>query len=156
LDEGLLNDALAFLQRQLYVLGPGRHLDAQHQAHLYKSLQALVHDDRLRRQLLALQAPWNNAPAERLIRESIGAATDERITPALARRAVLSALFTALRQTVGSCFATAPAIMVQAQQPWRFLRDLEELLNTGQLSRTFGGVQYTVPLCKSWGLGDLL
>lgn len=69
--------------------------------------------------------------------------------------AVLSALFTPLRQSVGSCFATAPAILVHEEQPKQFLRDLSDLLAKGQLSRVFGGVEYTVPISPSPGLGDL-
>lgn len=69
--------------------------------------------------------------------------------------AVLSALFTPLRQSVGSCFATAPAILVHEEQPHQFLTDLRDLLAKGQLSRVFGGVEYTVPISPSPGLGDL-
>ncbi|MEN9344059.1 MAG: hypothetical protein RLZZ453_846 [Chlamydiota bacterium] len=60
--------------------------------------------------------------------------------------AVLSALFTPLRQTVGSCFATAPAILVQKENPKQLMQDLYDLLFTSKLQRTFGGVQYAVPM----------
>lgn len=58
---------------------------------------------------------------------------------------VLTALLTPLRQKVGSCFATAPAILVQSEMPHLFLRDIQEILAKGKLTRTFGGVEYTVP-----------
>lgn len=77
------------------------------------------------------------------------------ITDAHARRAALSAWLCYLRQNVGSCFATAPAIIVQSEQPELFLLDLHELLSTGQLKRTFGGIEYVVPLSSTWGAGDL-
>src|SRR5262249_897492 len=60
-----------------------------------------------------------------------------------------------LRQNVGSCFATAPAIIIHDEQPLQYFKDLNELLNTGRLKRTFGGVEYTAPLSISWGAGDL-
>lgn len=69
--------------------------------------------------------------------------------------AVLSALLTPLRQSVGSCFATAPAILVHEEQPHQFLRDLQDLMVMGKLSRIFGGVEYTVPISPSPGLGNL-
>lgn len=71
------------------------------------------------------------------------------------RMAVLSALLCPLRQKVGSCFATAPAILIQREKPRLLLEDLESLLFRGFLQRTFGGVEYTVPISPSPGLGDL-
>jgi hypothetical protein len=67
------------------------------------------------------------------------------------RRAVLSALLTPLRQTVGSCFATAPAIIVQREQPWQLIEDLFELLTRGRLSRVRGGEERLVPMSPSYG-----
>ena len=77
------------------------------------------------------------------------------ISDAHARRASLSAWFCYLRQNVGSCFATAPAIVVHDEQPEQFFKDLNELLGTGRLKRTFGGIEYAAPLSASWGAGDL-
>ena len=67
----------------------------------------------------------------------------------------LIAWLTYLRQNVGSCFATAPAIVVSEEQPELFFKDLSELFGTGRLKRTFGGVEYSVPFSASWGAGDL-
>ena len=71
------------------------------------------------------------------------------------RRAVVAALCTTLRQSLGSCFATAPAIMVHDEQPLLFLRDLEELIETAQLKRTVAGNEYSVPMSSTWGQGDV-
>jgi hypothetical protein len=156
LDEAALDAALDVLGGHSYSLGPNRHVDAARQAHLYRCLRWLKEELGLRRQLRAIDVPTGNSHGQQLMREALALPESVPVTTAHARRAVLSAWLTYLRQNVGSCFATAPAIMVQGEQPWRFLRDFEELLNTGQLTRTFGGRQYAVPLCTSWGLGDLL
>jgi hypothetical protein len=55
---------------------------------------------------------------------------------------------------VGSCFATAPAILVQRDNPLLLLQDLYQLLSTGKLKRTFGGVEYALPLSPNTGIGD--
>jgi len=68
--------------------------------------------------------------------------------------AVLSALLCPLRQTIGSCFATAPAILIQSEQMEQFLADMQELLSTGQMKRVIRGVEYSVPIC--WGPFPLL
>lgn len=81
--------------------------------------------------------------------------TNASISDAHARRAALSAWFCYLRQNVGSCFATAPAIMIHNEQPQQFLIDLADIVSTGRLKRTFGGIEYTAPLNGSWGNGDL-
>lgn len=66
---------------------------------------------------------------------------------------VLSALLTPLRQSVGSCFGTAPAILIHEEQPHLFLEDLQQLLTRGKLGRTFGGNEFVVPISPSPGLG---
>lgn len=62
------------------------------------------------------------------------------------RRAVVSACLTPLRQSIGSCFATAPAILVQRHRLDLFVDDLYELLTTGRLRRVVEGKAYSVPL----------
>ncbi len=93
--------------------------------------------------------------AERLILDSLGLYTSTQLTTPLVRRAILSACLTPLRQNVGSCFATAPAILIQREQVETFLDDLYQLVTTGTLKRVFAGVEYTVPLSPSMGSGDL-
>ncbi len=56
---------------------------------------------------------------------------------------------------MGSCFATAPAILVHEEQIDTYLNDLFELLTTGRLKRTLAGHELVVPLSPSWGAGDL-
>ena len=92
---------------------------------------------------------------ERLILYSLALPLKTKITNRELRQAVLTALLTPLRQNVGSCFATAPAIIIQSEQMERLLLDLYDLIMTNSLSRTFGGVKHAVPISPSWGIGDL-
>lgn len=156
LAEETLAEALGILAEHSHSLGLQRHHDSPRNVHLYRALMWLQQDSRLRRQLLQIDIPWKNGHAQSLIRDALHLPPNLALDVAMTRRAALSAWLTYLRQNVGSCFATAPAILIQTEQPWQFLRDLEEMLSIGQISRTFGGVRYAVPLCKSWGMGDLL
>ena len=60
-----------------------------------------------------------------------------------------------LRQNVGSCFATAPAILLLDEQIQQVLNDLYELLTTGKLKRIFGGIEFSAPMSLTSGSGDL-
>jgi len=92
---------------------------------------------------------------EELIFETLGISPQEHLSDGLVRSAVLCACLTPLRQNVGSCFATAPAILIQSDHILLFLDDLYQLLSTGKLKRTFGGIEYSLPLSPSTGVGDL-
>ena len=80
-----------------------------------------------------------------------GASGNVQVTDAHARRAALSAWMCTLRQSIGSCFATAPAIIVHDEQPEQLLKDLNVLLSTGRSKRTYEGTEHSVPLSMSWG-----
>ncbi len=146
---------LESLRQNQYSLGPGRHLDAKRQEHFIHVLSLLHQTPALVRQLKMISKPSMHRIAEQVIKETLLIPQKTILTDAHARRAVLSAWLCYLRQNVGSCFATAPAILVQHEQPQVFLQDMKELLATGQLKRTFGGVEYAVPLSYTWGAGDL-
>jgi len=101
------------------------------------------------------KVPVANRYIETLILYSLGLPLKTKVTNRELRQAVLTALLTPLRQNVGSCFATAPGIIIQSEQMERLLLDLYDLVMTCSLSRTFGGVQHAVPISPSWGVGDL-
>ncbi|MBP9842163.1 MAG: hypothetical protein KBC64_07055 [Simkaniaceae bacterium] len=100
--------------------------------------------------------PVGNHLAELYIRDALDLPDTYQITTTYVRRAVLSALLMPLRQSVGSCFATAPAIMIQNEQRERLLQDLFDLIYKGKLKRVIGGKEYIVPLCHTSGLGNLM
>ncbi len=144
-----VKQATSLLQAGLYSLGPGGHLYAQGRFHLLKILS----NPPLLQQLQRLRPPHSNPLADHLIRRTLELAEGRLVGIAEVRRAVFVALLTPLRQNIGSCFATAPAILIQSEAPQRLLSDLEELLERGSLGRVVGGVEYRVPLCPTGGDG---
>lgn len=158
-DEGELNlssvaQAVTFLKENAYSLGPERQYDTPRQLHLLKALQTLEKDKEIQRELKLISKPYSHKVADQIIRDTLRLAPNIPLTDAHARKAVLSAWFNYLRQNVGSCFATAPAIMVQNEQPVTFFKDMQVLLATGRIKRTFAGNEYVVPLSLTWGVGD--
>ena len=155
LDLATLSQAIQFLQDHLYSLCPDRQFDSKRNEHILKVLILLRDNKQLVRQLKLISKPYMHKHAEQLIRYTLQLPSKTSITDTHARRAVLSAWLCYLRQNVGSCFATAPAIIIHDEQPETFLKDIQELLGTGRLKRTFEGLEYAVPLSYSWGAGDL-
>lgn len=155
LNLSLLPRVINHIKTYLYSLGPERNSDSVRQEHILKVLTLLTNSKELVRLLQGISKPYMHPQADQIIRETLQLPHNTVIQDAHARRAALSAWLCYLRQNVGSCFATAPAIVVQNEQPELFLADLKELLNTGRLKRTFGGIEYAVPLSVSWGAGDL-
>lgn len=159
-DKGELNlsliPKLISLQTEyLYSLGPNRQYDALRQEHILKVLGQIRDRKDIQLLLRKIGKPFSNKNADQIIRETLVLPDNATITDAHAKRAVLSAWLCYLRQNVGSCFATAPAIIVHDEYPEQFLQDIEEILGTGRLKRTFSGIEYAVPLSPSWGAGDL-
>lgn len=151
----LLPPLIKYLKSHLYSLGPQRQYDSQRQEHILKVLQLLDFDKELSRMLKKLTRPLMNKWAEDLIRQTLQLSPQTMVTDAHTRQAVLAAWLCYLRQNVGSCFATAPAEIVHDEQPELFLQDMLDLVATGMLKRTFGGIENAVPLSASWGSGDL-
>lgn len=154
LDLALVLQSIEQLKKHCYSLGPNRQYDSARQKHLLASLETLSRDKELQRLLKTITRPYSHKIADQILRETLRLLPSQPLTDASARRAVLSAWFCYLRQNVGSCFATAPAIIVQREQPHLFLQDMKELLDTGRIKRTFGGNEYVVPLSSSSGIGE--
>jgi len=152
---GHLARVIQQLSDHLYSLGPNRQYDTKRQKHILSVLTALKENKNVLRYLKNVSKPYLNPFAEQIIRYTLQLPANTMITDAHARRAALSALLCYLRQSVGSCFGTAPAIIIHDEQPEQFLKDIVEVLGTGRLKRTFGGVEYSVPFSVSWGIGDL-
>ena len=155
LNVSYLPKLISYLNNHLYSLGPDRQHDALRQEQILKVLKHLQESKELIRILKNISKPISHKYAEQIIRDTLLLPHNTLITDAHTRRAALSALLCYPRQSVGSCFATAPAILIHNEQCDLFLKDVNELLSTGRLKRTFGGVEYTVPLSHSWGSGDL-
>ncbi len=144
------------IQSKKYLIGPFLENDAFLFEHIESSLETLLRNDVFRKQLLRLSPPLCHKGAERLIRDTLWPQPVKELRAADVKRAVLAAWFTWLRQVTGSCFATAPAILIQEEQPLRFLQDIFDLLMTGALRRVARGQEYAVPLSPSMEQADLL
>lgn len=155
LNVALIPKVITQFKANLYSLGPDRQHDSRRQEHILRTLELLQTNKEVVRLLKSISKPHSHRHAEQIIRETLDLPLNTTVSDTHARRAALSALFCYLRQNVGSCFATAPAIIIHNQMPEQFLTDINELMNTGRLKRTFGGIEYAVPLSISWGAGDL-
>lgn len=143
------------LQKNLYSLGPNRAVDSAMRERMLRVIKILQENKECLKLLKSISKPERNRTAEALIRETLELSSLGSITDAHARRAVLSALLCTLRQNVGSCFATAPAILIHTELMVQFLTDVKDLLGKGALKRTFGGVELSAPMSPSFGPGDL-
>ncbi len=144
------------LQAEIASLTPEGHRDFPRHQHALTVLIFLRDRRDIRVRLEEIVGPTSNPMGEELIRDTLELPVRGNINGTAARRAVLSAWLTYLRQNVGSCFATAPAIMIQREQPMQFLADMDELISRGRLTRVIRGFEHVVPLSPSWGQGDLL
>lgn len=148
-------EKLELFKKSLYSIGKDRQDDAPRQEHILKVLKNVLEDRELLSLLKSVAKPYQNPGAEQLIRETLALDSNVPLNDVHAKRAVFSSLLCYLRQSVGSCFGTAPAIMIHEEQPKQYLKDIIELLNTGRLKRIFAGFEYSVPLSYNWGVGDL-
>ncbi len=135
-----------------YIFIPQGYSDGDITEHFQRVLTSLQTDPELSMLLQSFTFPVFDPKIEEMIATLLDA--KEKLTRRHLIWAVLSALLCPLRQRVGSCFATAPAILIHEEQPIQFLKDLRDLLATGKLTRTFGGVEYSVPMSPSSGPED--
>jgi hypothetical protein len=123
--------------------------------HVLSCLKVLQEDPSLQNVLNRLAPPLCHRGAGKLIRDTLWPLRVDKVGSRELKVAVLSAWFTWLRQITGSCFATAPAILIQSEHPRILLQDLLDLLSKGELSRVLEGQLFTVPLCPSHQFADL-
>jgi hypothetical protein len=116
-------------------------------------LERLTREKPLRQLLMSCGKPIGQPESEQRIRLSCGLAPQAPVGDYETRLAVLSALLTPLRQSVGSCFATAACILVQREEPAMLLDDLRSLIELGKLERMVEGQSSTVPLAIRWAGG---
>ncbi len=155
IDRKSLFSAIELLQSNLYPLGPNREQDASRRKHVLTTLKCFYDEQEFAYALKRISKPTNHYGLEQLIRHSLNLSKKIRLTDAHARQAAFAALLVSLRQNVGSCFATAPAILIQQTQPLQFLADISQLFGIGALKRVVAGVEYLVPLSATTGSGNL-
>jgi len=155
LDLVTIKRAKEILEHNLFHLGPGLEEDRRRDLHIKNTLSFLLENSKAQLLIKKISRPLANRLAENAIRETLLLSEEQTVDESHVRKAVLVALFTSLRQSLGSCFATAPAIVVQEEFPLVFLQDLDELMATARLTRVVEGNEYSVPMSASWGQGDL-
>ncbi len=151
LQTDLLATVASGIEKDFFPLGPNREGDFLIHAHLLTCLKSLKEVWPLIRKF---SPPLCHRQAEEAVRETLWPEPVRTVQTHHLRKAALAAWLTLLRQTTGSCFATAPAILIQ-KKPAQFFKDLYELLSIGQLKRVVGGKEYAVPMCPSIGIGEL-
>lgn len=152
LDKERLTELTRLLDQGTFLLGPGREGDSLIYGHIHTCLKQLPD---LWTWMRRFSSPLCHKKAEEIVRETLWPDTVRKVETVHVRRAVAAAWLTVLRQTTGSCFATAPAIFIQRDYPGQFFKDLYELLSTGQLKRIVAGKEYAAPLSLSAGMADL-
>ncbi len=109
-----------------------------------KQIIELFFQKKIQIKLRQLSLPLANNWVEEIIRVAVsnsGSLDKRHISVAL-----IGALLTFLRQSVGSCFATAPIILMQTNDPEFLFNDLCELIMRGSLKRVIDGAEYKVPI----------
>ena len=147
--------AKELLESRCFTLAYGAEEERKRDIRFLKALTFLCESVEAQRLIKKMSRPLTNRLAEEAIRDSLLLPQHQPVDDTHVRRAALSALLTTLRQSLGSCFATAPAIIVHEDQPLLFLRDLDELMGTAKLKRTTAGTEYSVPMSASCGHGDV-
>jgi hypothetical protein len=143
------------LKNNGYIFYPDGLNDSVLTEHALRVLTRFLEEERMVKAIKRFGKFMCHAAAERLVLDTLGLFQEKEVTLAHVRRAVLTACLTPLRQSVGSCFASAPAILIQRDHLDLFLDDLHQLLTTGKLKRTFGGNSYAVPLSPNVGTRDV-
>ncbi len=148
-------DLHSFSRELSHFYYPGGTSDGSIWDHQSKFLKRWDRDAGFVKKFRKFSLPLFHKKAEEMVRATLLLSPTAKLSDADVRRAAICACLTPLRQSVGSCFATAPAILAQGQHLDLFIDDLYELLTTGRLRRVVEGVQYSVPMSLTFGVGDL-
>ncbi|QZA58150.1 hypothetical protein [Candidatus Rhabdochlamydia porcellionis] len=148
LDQKILQRTIDFLENKGFICYPNGYSDSvitEHQIAILKQCTS----QKIIKLLYRFSSPVGHKVAENLLCDSLGISVSKLDTSDI-RRGVLCASLTPLCQNIGSCFATAPGILVQKEQLALFLVDLYQLLSTGQLKRTYHGNEYIAILSTTY------
>ncbi|MBI3211572.1 MAG: hypothetical protein HYZ47_02670 [Simkania negevensis] len=150
-----IEKVLEAMEKEQAPLYPNGFFDEEVKKHMQEGLAFFLKEKTAISLVERLRSPLKNKFLEGLIRDSLLLKEGEKVEEKEMRRALLSALLFPLRQTLGSCFATAPAILIQREQKEQFLIDLVDLFSIFSVKRTFAGKEHIAPISLSWGEGDL-
>lgn len=150
-----ISSLILSLESSGYIPLPGGYTDREFTLQALNLLHKLLSNKGLQSIIRRCQLPLANLQVEQMVKDCLCLPLEHELSQKDVRIALVSACFYPLRQTVGSCFATAPAILIQKEQVENLIQDLIELLSTGKMARVISGKQYSVPLSPSYGLGNL-
>ena len=148
LDQRNLRNTISILENTGFVCYPTGYSDCVITEHEIAVLQQFT-SEKMEKLLYRFGLPICHKAAEAIVFDTLGIPVS-KLSTADIRRAVLCASLTPLRQNIGSCFATAPGILVQKEQLALFLIDLYQLLHIGQLKRTHNGNEYVVSMSTGY------
>lgn len=143
LNQNNLNLLLQHLEP--YILGPNQESNHLILSHIRHCLEQIGQRE-IALWIKKFSPPVCHKQCEQLLRYTLWPENMVHLQTVHVRKAVLAAWLTPLRQSTGSCFATAPAILIQKERPQQFFKDLYDLITIGQLKRVIGGKEYSVPL----------
>lgn len=150
-----LSELDTLLEKEAFLFNPSGFSDFQSILHMKSVLKRFERNSPFFQIFQKFQAPLCHEWANEIVLSSVGHFHGGVPSTAQIKRAVLSACLTSLRQNVGSCFATAPSILIQQEQTERLLLDLYELLMTGKMKKVIRGIEISIPLSPTTGGGDL-
>ena len=153
-DEGLFNKESAKAYLKEHPLPSYAILDDFFQRQAIEVINYFLHSEEANLRLRQLSFPLANGFVEDLIRNSLLYPRTKVMVKRDILVSLLMALFSSSRQHVGSCFATAPLLMIARERPERLFRDLYDVVTRGYLKRVIEGREYRVPLSIRTGPGE--
>ncbi len=141
-----LEELNQLFEKSPFLLGPDSEADLIIYSHIQNCLKKLARESQIWAQVRKFSPPLCHKGAEQIIRDTLAPEIFRKVETVHIRKACFAAWLTPIRQTTGSCFATAPAILIQQRDPLKFFKDLYDLLSTGQMKRVVAGIEYSVPL----------
>lgn len=129
--------------------------EKEHFCHIKKVVSFIQEHKEAQLFLKRLTLPLAHPFVEKMIRWSLLYPKEKKIAAEDVRESVLAAVLNPLSQSVGSCFATAPLILLQLENPLAVLEDLYDLVTTGRIKRVIEGKEYKVPMSIKVGFGDI-
>lgn len=133
-DIGTVNTGIITPLLQMFVKDLKNPLN--HELSLIYTLRLLEQNPLLRNQFLKVTAPSPKTPAALLVRLVLGYPNNTELTENDARKSILSAMLSRLRQSpAGSCFATCWAIELLSCQISQCFRDFSEIIHSSKLTR---------------------
>lgn len=127
----------------------GGYSDDAIRDHVNRFLKKWENEPQFFKKFRRFSLPLCHSFAEQIVRWTLGLPSDSQLQDFHIKQAAIAACLTPLRQSVGSCFATAPAIEIQEFYLDLFVDDLYELLSRGRIKRVVDGVEYAAPFCSS-------